>query len=281
MCSRVLIAALTHDIQEQDHCAGPASIMYSTAEATSPDIGPPWQRCIVSSALFFDLRCRVIHSRSLAASNVDLGQRSTVSSGNDATPGAIRRVSRPPSIPRPRERNDRTDKEADNSCASVPPTTPRKDDEVWASSGPRPMTSGFTMLSNMPTMPRKQRQAGAPVVKSLSIQIQMITGKQDDCPRRSGTIVRSITAKANRAGGRETPASLKAGIPASKDWMICDADDALGYRADGCTRQFQEMFALLGHDAMGRKSPLPAVTSCEAHRERERPASQRHRQEKI
>jgi hypothetical protein len=37
----------------------------------------------------------------------------------------------------------------------------------------------------------------------------------------------------------------------------CDADDALGYRAYGCTRQLQKMFALFGHDAMEKAPARP------------------------
>ena len=36
----VLVTPLPHDVQEQD-AALAGSVMYSTAEATSPDIGPP------------------------------------------------------------------------------------------------------------------------------------------------------------------------------------------------------------------------------------------------
>ena len=81
--------------------------------------------------------------------------------------------------------------------------------------------------------------------------------------------------KANRpAPGM--PASLKP-IPASKELDDCDADDALGYRAYGRTRQFQKMFALLGHDAI-EKAPARRHELRAVGKEK---ASQRHRQEEL
>src|SRR5260370_41041012 len=71
--------------------------MYSTAEATTPDMGPPG-----SVILFIDMtrpRCLVVHSRTPTASNVDLDQRSTVSRAT-TPPWRDQCVSRPPSTPR-------------------------------------------------------------------------------------------------------------------------------------------------------------------------------------
>ena len=81
--------------------------------------------------------------------------------------------------------------------------------------------------------------------------------------------------KANRpAPGM--PASLKADA-GQQGLDDCDADDALGYRAYGRTRQLQKMFTLFGHDARektpARRNELRAV--------RKEEASQRHRQEKL
>ena len=97
-------------------------------------------------------------------------------------------------------------------CASVPPITPTKMTSVGVVR-PRPMTSGFKMLSSTPTMPRNSVSRSA-MVKSLSVQIQMITGNRTIAAPIC-TIVRIITAKANRPA-LGTPASLKP-IPASKD----------------------------------------------------------------
>jgi len=92
-------------------------------------------------------------------------------------------------------------------------------------------------------------------VKSLSVQIQMITGSEDDAAPIC-TIVRSMTAKANRPA---PDACQLEPIPARKTGD-CDADDALGYRTDGRTA-IAGMFLCSG--TMSIEKALPAVTSCE------------------
>ena len=101
------------------------------------------------------------------------------------------------------------------------------------------------------------------MVKSLSIQIQMITGNRTMAAPIC-TMVSSMTAKP--AGRHWNPGHLEADA-GQQGLHDRDADHALGDRADGRARQFQEMFALLGND-VGKEAP-PARRPVEDRRETE------------
>jgi hypothetical protein len=76
-------------------------------------------------------------------------------------------------------------------------------------------------------------------------------------------------------GRRRNPRQLEADT-SQQGLDDCDSDDALGYRPDGRTRQFQKMFTLLGHDAIekasARRHELRAIgkeKACQRHRQQE------------
>src|ERR1700760_504748 len=102
----------------------PASTMYSTAEATSPEIGPP---AAVTLPIDMFQPHFLIHSRSVAPQNVDLGQRSTIT-WQWRRGRAIGPYPRHRQLPGEGE-NDRSDKETDNSMRERSPDDPYEDDE--------------------------------------------------------------------------------------------------------------------------------------------------------
>src|SRR5882757_3833424 len=212
----------------------PASIMYSTAEATSPDIGPPGS--FVFSMDISRPRCREVHSRSLAASNVDLSQRSKVSwrwrgdaigayPGHRQFPG--------------QGQNDRADKETDNSVCECSADHPDEDDECRRRQA-APHHERFQDVVEYADDDEEQRQREC-CGEILVDPDPDDDGKQDDC--RADLHDCQEHNREGQQAGAGNPRQLEANT-SQQGLDDCDSDDALGYRPDGRARQFQKMFTL-------------------------------------
>src|SRR3954453_5050809 len=245
----------------------PASIMYSTAEATSPDIGPPGS--FVFSMDISQPRCREVHSRSLAASNVDLSQRSKVSwrwrgDAIGACPGHRQFPGQ--------GQNDRSDKETDNSVCECSANHPDEDDEC----GRRQAAPHHERFQDVVEYTDDAQEHGQHERRG-EILVQPDPDdhrKQDDCRADLHDWQNHNRKCQQTAAG--TPRQLEANTSQQR-LDDCDPNDALGYRPDGRPRQLKEMFALLGHDAIekapSRRHELRAVGK--------EKASQRHRQQEL
>src|SRR5271163_414605 len=100
----------------------PASSMYSIAEATSPDMGPPADLAFPSTCS--DLIIARIHSRSFAICDLDLGQGSAIRHRF----GAILAHPGRHQLPGDRQ-SDRPNEEADNSMRESSSDYADEDDE--------------------------------------------------------------------------------------------------------------------------------------------------------